>query len=103
MAERNWPPLPTSGFISGTPATENDLQAGDAVFVQAAGLVEALNILIPQYGWLEDDAGSERLMVVVQAERSDAGEILGLRDFDGNEFVATVEEVRLVGTKGSDQ
>ncbi|MGH7026136.1 hypothetical protein [Brevundimonas sp.] len=99
-----WPSLPTSGFMLGRAATAADIDLGDAVFSQATndGLkVEPCPIAIPQYALWQDEDGSTHPVFVVQAEKhvSDpTGEpIYGLRTFDGEEIVASCEEVRLLG------
>jgi hypothetical protein len=95
----DWPELPTKGFIVGRPATEEDIRAGDAVFSQAGTDEGALGIKIPQYV-LWDDSGNERPMFLVQAEITARGQdVVGLRGFDGAETVATLAEIRLLGTE----
>lgn len=88
----------------GRAATAADIDLGDAVFSQATndGLkVEPCPIAIPQYALWQDEDGSTHPVFVVQAEKhvSDpTGEpIYGLRTFDGEEIVASCEEVRLLG------
>jgi len=54
-AEPNWPALPTTGFISGRPATDKDVADGNAVFVlRAYGIAfgKPLDVTIPQYAYL---------------------------------------------------
>ena len=99
-----WPPLPTSGFLLGRVATAADIDLGDAVFSQATnhGLkAEPWPMPIPQYALWQGEDGSTRRVFVVQAEKhvSDpTGEpIYGLRTFDGEEVVASGEELRLLG------
>ena len=100
-----WPPLPTSGFLLGRAASSADIDLGDAVFSQAtSGGLEAkpCRVVIPQYALWQDKDGSLQPVFVVQAEKhvSDpAGEpIYGLRTFDGEEIVASGEELQLLGT-----
>ncbi len=60
----------------------------------------AIPITIPQYVWWSDEDGTKHPMILVQAERAPDGiEIVGLRDFDGQETVATLPELELLGTK----
>ncbi len=99
-----WPSLPESGFMLGRVATAEDIDLGDAVFSQATndGLkAEPYPTTIPQYALWQDEDGSTRPVFVLQAEKhvSDpTGEpIYGLRTFDGEEIVASGEEVRLLG------
>ena len=100
-----WPPLPTSGFLLGRAASAADIDLGDAVFSQATsdGLeVRPCSVVLPQYALWHDENGSLRRVFVVQAEKyvSDpAGEpIYGLRTFEGEEIVASGEELQLLGT-----
>ncbi len=95
-----WPDLPSNGFIEGRLATVDDVKRGDAVFAQQAGGTIALNIVIPQYALWRDEKGTPHPMIVVQAEQGpDRSEIVGLRGFDGSETVATLGEVKLLGTR----
>jgi len=96
-----WPPLPKTEFVSGRAATEEDVQNGRAAFYQnrAGGDVRPMQIELPQYGWFTDEDGTRIAVVVVQAEYSDSGGILGLRDVDGQEYVVTQAEVTLLGAK----
>ena len=95
-----WPDLPHSGFIAGRLATKDDFKRGNAVFwIEGAGN-KVLHLQIPQYVLWRDEKGKERPMILVQAERVGNGtEVVGLRDFNGNETVATLAEVKLLGTK----
>ena len=96
----DWPPLPTSGFISGRIAKEADLQAGNAVFVAKFGghvSGKPSNIRVPQYAILSEGDGSKLPVVVVQAEINEKGSFFGLRDLRGGNHVATATEVRLLG------
>ena len=96
----DWPDLPTKGFLVGRPATEDDIRAGNAVFSQAGTDEGALDIEIPQYVHWRDNLGNEQPMILVQAELTAHGEdVIGLRGFDGNESVATLAEIRLLGTE----
>ncbi|MEO7656683.1 MAG: hypothetical protein ABIS25_05025 [Sphingomicrobium sp.] len=91
--------LPSKGYISGRPATVEDAKAGNAVFSMNGGSKGALSIAIPQYALWKDAKGIGHPMIVVQAERApDVSEIIGLRDFNGGETVATLPEVTLLGT-----
>lgn len=96
-----WPPLPKSGFIAGRLATEADLQRGDAVFLS---LIDGKpsgtpsSIRVPQFAHLIEDRGHRRPVVVVQAEIGEQGTLLGMRDANGNEYVATEAEVVLFGS-----
>jgi hypothetical protein len=91
-------PLPTSGFISGRVATEADVNTGDAVFfIKGEGVTPAA-ITIPQFAiWREDQDAEGKLRVVVQAEMTIDGVLVGLRDADGSNAIATLPELELLG------
>ena len=93
-----WPELPEKEFISGKPATEQDISDHRAIFSMAGQSQGPLSIEIPQYALWIDEKGAEHPMILVQAERApDGSEIVGLRGFDGSETVATLPEVKLLG------
>jgi hypothetical protein len=99
-ADVAWPVLPTSGFITGRVATEADIKRGDAVFLtESDGKPdgEPASIRIPQYAYLIEGDSKRRPVVVVQAQTNERGTILGMRDANGKEYVATREEVVLLG------
>ncbi|WP_157032803.1 hypothetical protein [Sphingomonas changbaiensis] len=100
-AERvNWPELPKSRFIVGRPATLEDAKAGNAIFSTNGTGAGAVMLAIPQYVLWSDEQGAKHPMILVQAEKTPDGQtIVGLRDFSGQESVATLPEVELLGTK----
>ena len=62
-----WPPLPTTGFISGRAATDKDVADGNAVFVlKAYGVYfgKPLDVVIPQYAYLTK-RGAKPVPVIV--------------------------------------
>jgi hypothetical protein len=96
----NWPDLPTSGFMTGRPATVEDAKQGNAVFSMDGKRSGVLPVVIPQYVWWSDEQGKKHPMILVQAEQAlDGTKIVGLRDFAGSETVATMPELELLGTK----
>ena len=100
-AVTEWPPLPKSGFVAGRLATEADLKRGDAVFlslIDGKPSGSPARIPIPQYAQLIEENGQRRPVVVVQAEIGEQGTLLGMRDANGNEYVATEAEVVLFGS-----
>jgi hypothetical protein len=98
--EVEWPELPTSGFVSGRPATRDDIAKGNATFTLDGKSSGALSIKIPQYALWKDENGRDHAVILVQAELAPDGlEIVGLRNFDGTEIVATMPEITLLGTK----
>lgn len=94
-----WPDLPTTGFIAGRVATDADVMAGNAVFAQggAPGQSEPKSLTIPQYAcWTGEDAGRQPV-ILIQAETGPPGDIVGLRTPRGEDIVATLPEVQLLG------
>jgi hypothetical protein len=96
-----WPALPTSGFVFGRLATQDDLDKGDGVFRFEVGgksiTKPTRKVQIPQYAYLKEKGGNRRPVVVVQAELLEGDLTLGLRDAEGKEYVAAGEEVELLG------
>jgi hypothetical protein len=101
--QRQWPPLPSTGFIRGRAAGVDDVDTGTAVFCQQSDgddLASPWPVEVPQYALWRDESGAEIPTVLVQAEAHilDQGEaVLGLRLLDGSAVVATEGEVRLLG------
>ena len=86
-----WPPLPTTGFVSGRAATREDAQAGNAVFVLRDGDghpgTKPLDIVIPQYAIFVDTERHERRRVfIVQGEQFDSMVMIGYRDIATGEL-----------------
>ena len=95
-----WPDLPRTGFIVGRAATVDDAKTGNAVFSTNGTGGGSVAITIPQYVYWSDEHGAKHPMILVQAEQApDGSTIVGLRDFNGAESVATLPEVQLLGTK----
>jgi hypothetical protein len=95
-----WPPLPTSGFVSGRVASEDDLKRGNAVYfslIDGKPSGKPAQMQVPQFAYLIEEDGNRRPVVVVQAEIVDGRTILGMRDVNGHEYVATEPEVELLG------
>ena len=98
----NWPPLPTSGFVSGRTATDEDVTAGNAVFVlKAYGTYfgKAMDITIPQYAFLTKAGEKPVPVIVVQAEIGKGIKLFGVRGLDGDKSTARDFELKLLGTK----
>lgn len=98
-----WPPLPSSGFISGRAATKHDIELGNAAFVlESGGKAEGrpLDIAIPQYGLLRDEStGAEIPVIVIQAESNGTIDVVGCVGIaDKVVRVATLPELKLLGT-----
>ena len=95
-----WPDLPKRGYIVGRVATVEDAKRGDAVFSTNGADGDAVQVVIPQYAIWTDEHGAKHPMILVQAKRAPDGmEMAGLRGLDGSETVATMPEVKLLGTK----
>lgn len=96
-----WPPLPTAGFIAGRPATQADVDAGNAIFLlgdAARSTGTPLAIDIPQYA-LFDDEGIITVVVVVQAESEAGVSQIGARKADGTPLIGLLGAFKLVGTQ----
>jgi hypothetical protein len=96
-----WPPLPTSGFISGRPATDKDIMEGNAVFaLRAYGVPfgKPLDVVIPQYAYLTKRGQRPIPVIVVQAELGKGLKIFGVRDLSGKTATARDSELQLLGT-----
>jgi hypothetical protein len=97
--ETMWPPLPTSGFLKGRPAKQDDVTQGNAAFMLPGS--QAMNIVIPQYGYHNDpDSGKRVPGIVIQAERApDGKELAGMKRLDDGSFVVgLIKEFTLLGT-----
>ena len=95
-----WPDLPTTGFTKDRAATIEDAKNGNAVFSMDGKSNGAIHVTIPQYVLWTDEQGEKHPMILVQAEKAPNGmEIVGLRNFEGKETVATMPEITLLGTK----
>jgi hypothetical protein len=104
-AGQSWPPLPTTGFVSGRAATDKDVADGNAVFVlRAYGVAfgKPLDVVIPQYAYLIRNGQQKRPVIVVQAEDGKGIKIFGIRDFDGKTATAKQSELQLLGTHPPD-
>jgi len=97
----NWPPLPSKGFVSGRPATDEDVAAGNAVFVlkaYGAYFGKPMDVVIPQYAWFTPRGEKPKPVIVVQAEIGKGIKLFGVRGLDGTTATARDYEIRLLGT-----
>jgi hypothetical protein len=113
-----WPPLPTSGFISGRVATQVDIDQDLAVFgfpkkleaaqvakltageaseeVECAGS-SPLDILIPQYAILNLN-GEKLPCIIIQGEENGQSKIVACRLIrDNNITIGLLEDFELLG------
>ena len=98
----NWPPLPTTGFVSGRTATDEDVAAGNAIFVlkaYGAYFGKPMDIAIPQYAYLTKAGEKPVPVIVVQAEIGKGIKLFGVRGLDGDKSTARDFELKLLGTK----
>jgi hypothetical protein len=104
-SQPSWPPLPTTGFISGRAATDKDVAEGNAVFVLRAygtAFGKPLDVVIPQYAYLTKNGQQKLPVIVVQAEEGKGIKIFGIRDFTGSTATAKQSELQLLGTHPAD-
>lgn len=102
MTDQLWGPIDLTRwrdvpFVSGRVATEGDVEAGRAVFyidgeAEAVGAPAAL----PALALHTDESGTIAKVVVIQLERSDGGEVAGVRFLAGGNMVCTLAELRFV-------
>ena len=96
-----WPPLPTTGFVTGRAATDRDVAEGNAVFaLRAYGIPfgKPLDVVIPQYAYLVRKGQEPLRVIVVQAEEGKGVKIFGFRDLNGNAATARESDLQLLGT-----
>jgi hypothetical protein len=99
IAAEAWPPLPSTGFITGRAAVAADVEKGNAIFVgvkQGKSVGKPIAVPLPQYGIL---TVPNLPVIVVQAEEVDGEKLFGTRDFAGGEYVVKAEHLKLLGTK----
>mgnify|MGYP001179596783 CR=1 FL=1 len=99
LAAGPWPELPADGFITGRAATSDDIKAGTAAFAQGGGDSPPmpLDIQIPQYACYTDDGGSRVRAVLIQAEKTPMGPVVGLRLSPDETTLNLLSEVTLLG------
>ena len=80
----------------GKVADEEDVKAGRAVFY-IDGFSEHHEMPLPSLAnWMSSETPGE-LVVIIQAEVTDQGIVLGVRPLSGGNAVVTLEEVELLG------
>jgi len=100
----SWPELPSSGFVSGRFATEEDVEAGNAAFVLKAGndyVGKPLTLEIPQYAIHTDpESGTKTAGILIQAESAGDQQLVGLLVLRDDSFLAgTLPEFQLLGVR----
>ena len=97
----NWPDLKKIGHIKGRLATEEDIKAGNAVFILQSDAAP-LDIKIPQYALhINKKTGQETPGVIIQAEEADQGQkVVGFLPVNSNKYLAALlHEFKLLGTR----
>ena len=79
--------------VSARQATESDVRQGTAVFY-VDGPSEPYDMNLPCLGLQVMEDGTESKVVIIQAECSPSGPILGVRYFDGGNGICSLSEVR---------
>jgi len=96
-----WPALPATGFVSGRPATDQDVADGNAVFVLrefSTPFGKPMDIAIPQYAYLTRRGQMPVPVIVIQAEIGKGLKFFGVRDLAGKTSTARDYELQLLGT-----
>lgn len=78
-------------FISGIPATEEDIKNEKAVFAIPSGS-EAYETKLPLFGIQITESGERTPCIVIQIENSQRGTVVGVRYFEGGNAVGTPSE-----------
>lgn len=104
VASHEWPDLSDQCSVKGRPANDQDVNSGCAVFVikgndDSSGV--PMNIEVPQYAFhIDERAGSESPVIVIQAEEKSGMRVIGYKDVGSGRFgAALLREMRLCGTK----
>lgn len=97
IAMAEWQDTP---FIVGKPASEQDIEAGIAVFAVPTGSIP-YDISLPTCAIHFSEDKSETPILVIQAEAVDGVVFIGARLLSGGNMVCTLEEVELLS--GPDQ
>jgi len=99
-AHEPWPDLPTAGFVTGRIATQQDVEAGNAVFAATSEPGEpgstpgaSVPLEIPQFALLDDrESGTLVRVVAIQAERVLGRDIVGYRRIDDGRLGAGMRQ-----------
>ena len=88
-------------FIKDRIATEEDVKLGRAVFYlenEGTGTEhQALDIQIPSLAHqIDQETKEKKLVIVIQAEKADEQEVIGLRYFEGGNAVCLLFELEFV-------
>lgn len=95
IISENWNKV---SFIKNRIATINDVESGCAVFYfENTESHTPLDIPLPSLGnQVDEETGSKKLVVVIQAEKVAEEEIVGIRYLDGGNGVCHLHEIEFV-------
>lgn len=87
-------------FINNQIATEEDVKIGKAVFyIKKEENIDhkPLNIQIPSLVFqLDQETGEKTLAIIIQAEKVNEEDLVGLRYFDGGNGICSLHEVEFI-------
>ena len=97
-----WPPLEGITFTKNKPATEDDVNAGSAVFVlkvDGNNIGVPLNIEIPQYAYHNDQESGQKIpVIIIQAEEAQGQKYIGAISVEKDQYIAGfANEFELLG------
>ena len=100
-----WPELSEIEYVTGRPASKDDINAGAAVFLlQSEGgevsAGEPIDMVIPQYAvHLDAESGEKTRVIIIQAEESEGQQLIGALNVLTNEYsIGFYSEYELLGT-----
>ncbi|TMP77263.1 hypothetical protein CWB73_20440 [Pseudoalteromonas phenolica] len=99
-----WPPLSDYKYTSGRQATEDDINAGAAVFmlqIDGKNVGKPIDIIIPQYAvHIDQETGEKTNVIIIQAEETDDSQVIGAINIKTNEIIAALKfEFEFLGNK----
>lgn len=103
-----WPDLKNYKFTSGRSATEEDINAGAAVFLLQSHDGEPIGVpiemVLPQYAYHHDGEGNTDMVILIQAEEANNQKTIGaINIVDSTYLAALLFEFTLLGeTKPSE-
>ena len=86
-------------YIKNKIATEQDVIDGKAVFYigNCDGEHNALNIPIPSTAYhIDNETSEKKLVIVIQAEKANDQEVIGIRYFDGGNGICLLGELEFI-------
>lgn len=95
-----WPLLSGVKHIKDRPATQKDVDAGNAVFaavVKGQSVGKPIKMTIPQYAF-HIDGKTKKPVIIIQAEDAQGIKMVGAIDLAGESLAATLKEFELIGT-----